>query len=184
MSDAWLGGTGQRQQAGPRKIATKNIEPYLRFFDEAFYLSRYADIRDAVANGGFPSGRYHFETVGFAELRHGFAFDGFWYAGAYPAVANEIAQGNFIDYMHHYVTIGHLIGCSPVRPSAAATGSPNTACYCPTIWIRTRRLNCAGMPAIAGAVTSPAAFVVIRCRATPSVTSWSAHHLRPRLRQV
>ncbi len=121
--DAWLGGTGQRQQAGPRRIATKNIEPYLRFFDEAFYLSRYADIRDAVANGGFPSGRYHFETVGFAELRHGFAFDEFWYAGAYPAVANEIAQGNFIDYMHHYVTIGHLIGCSPVRPSAAATGS-------------------------------------------------------------
>ncbi len=83
---------------------------YLAAFDEAFYLSRYPDIAEAVAGGHMPSGRHHYEQFGFAEGREPFAIDRAFYCQAYPIAAVELGQGDAADVVDHWVTLGRERG--------------------------------------------------------------------------
>ena len=82
-------------------------------FVEAFYLTCYPDVRTAVDEGWFPSGRDHFMNIGVVENRAAFYFDGGWYSRAYPLAALEVAQGDFQDLRHHYAAIGRKRGYKP-----------------------------------------------------------------------
>jgi hypothetical protein len=83
---------------------------YLEAFDEAFYRAVNPDIAQAVAAGHLPSGRHHYETIGFDEGRSGFALDRAWYCRAYPIAAIEVAQGEFWDADQHYLEVGRARG--------------------------------------------------------------------------
>lgn len=117
--DNWLNDQHyQVPSISKQKSIVRDIDFYLKLFDEKYYLSRNLDVREAVSNGLIPSGRYHYENFGFFEGRDGFEFDAIWYASKYKAVTNEISHGNFFDYRHHYVTIGFLAGCRPLRENS------------------------------------------------------------------
>ena len=73
-------------------------------FDEAWYLSKYLDVKDAVKRGIVPSGREHYVTHGYYEHRMPAAIhvNEKWYLESYPDVAEAIrgriyktAQGHF-----------------------------------------------------------------------------------------
>ena len=122
--DAWLAETGAAPMVKKRLPARRQADD-LALFDEDFYLERYPDVRESVRRGELPSGRQHFETIGFVEQRQAFRFDQIWYAASYPEVVREIGQGNFVDAAHHYAAIGHLAGCQPVGPPRQAAALRN-----------------------------------------------------------
>jgi hypothetical protein len=91
-------------------------------FDEAFYLARYPDVREAVRRDAYHSAYEHYAFEGHAEGREPFALDRAWYCRAYPLAAIEVGQGDFAGLHHHYVAVGRARGYAPLPPGAA--GSP------------------------------------------------------------
>src|SRR4051812_8296500 len=62
--------------------------------DEAWYLSQYPDIAEAVAGGELKSARQHFIDTGYFEgrLPGPLKVDEAWYLSEYPDVAEGIAR--------------------------------------------------------------------------------------------
>jgi hypothetical protein len=89
--------------------------PFLRLFDEDFYLRTYPDVAQAVKANRFSS-LYHFANHGFKEGRICFPFDEVWYATQYPSAVSEVAQGHYIDLRHHFVETGFYRGYEPLEP--------------------------------------------------------------------
>ena len=89
---------------------------YVRYFDEAFYLTEHPDIARAVADGHLPDGRHHYDIAGFDEGRACFALDRAWYCRTYPIAAIEISQGEFWDPYDHFVVVGQERGYRIGRP--------------------------------------------------------------------
>lgn len=91
-------------------------------FDEAWYLSAYPDVAEAVRTGALGSGYEHWEASGKAEGRlappgydEGDRFDADWYMASYHVVAEEIAAGRARDALDHYRTLGRARGYLPNR---------------------------------------------------------------------
>lgn len=71
-------------------------------FDEALYLSRYADVADAVRQGSFSSGWQHFQLYGEREGRNPDAlFDAAYYLSEYGDVAAAVARGETTAWSHY-----------------------------------------------------------------------------------
>ncbi len=84
-------------------------------FDEAWYLSKYPDVKDAVKSGVFKSGRHHFIEVGYFEGRRprDFEIDEKWYLSAYPDVAEGIDKGEIKSAYVHFNDHGYEEGRFP-----------------------------------------------------------------------
>jgi hypothetical protein len=88
--------------------------PYAAGFDPDFYLTQYADVRAAVADGSQPSALHHYVHAGFAEKRLPLALDSGFYASTYPDAALAIAEGHYADPLHHYQAVGFAKGYRPL----------------------------------------------------------------------
>ncbi len=87
-------------------VRPRDPDAHLAAVDEAFYLARYADVAEAVAGGGMPSGAYHYQHFGFREGREPCAVDKAWYCQTYPIAAVELGQGDALDPADHWITLG------------------------------------------------------------------------------
>jgi hypothetical protein len=86
-------------------------------FDEAWYLTKYPDVAQAVAAGTLKSGRHHFIDTGYFEGRRprDFQVDDQWYLGAYPDVAASVKNGSIASSQHHFNEYGYEEGRSPAE---------------------------------------------------------------------
>lgn len=82
-------------------------------FNEAYYLTKYPDVKIAVDRERCSSGLEHFLCHGYSEGRETFGFDPGWYLRQYPLAALEVGQGDFGSLRHHYVAVGRLRGYLP-----------------------------------------------------------------------
>jgi hypothetical protein len=80
--------------------------------DEPWYISAYADVRDAVRSGDMRSAREHYVTAGYFEDRwpRPIEVDEAWYLNAYPDVAEAIRAGKFWTPQHHFQIEGFREG--------------------------------------------------------------------------
>jgi hypothetical protein len=84
-------------------------------FDEAWYLSKYPDVREAVTRGVFPSAREHYVLFGYYEHRMPAAIlvNERWYLDAYPDVAKAIKAGVYKSGQMHFDIAGFREGRLP-----------------------------------------------------------------------
>jgi hypothetical protein len=84
-------------------------------FDEAWYLAKYPDVKDAVNNGVVPSGHEHYVSSGYYEHRMPCAIrvNEKWYLEAYPDVAEAIRAGVYKTGQAHFDLAGFREGRLP-----------------------------------------------------------------------
>ena len=106
--------------------------PLVESFDEAWYLASYADVREAVAQGEFASGRAHYLGYGRREGRLpsrtttpkgadargaedalAAGFDEAWYLAQYSDVAEVVRRGDLGSGLEHFVAFGRQEGRFP-----------------------------------------------------------------------
>ena len=87
-------------------------------FDEDFYLSHHEDLRNAIPNRDFLTGREHFEGVGYFEGRLPLSpdVDNDWYLSTYPDVSEAIIAGTFQSAREHFLLAGYPEGRAPRDP--------------------------------------------------------------------
>ena len=85
--------------------------------DEAWYLSQYPDVADAISKGIVKSAREHFLNDGYFEGRMPFPIpvDEAWYLEQNPGVAEYIARGELLSAQQHFNDNGYREGRKP-RP--------------------------------------------------------------------
>ena len=85
--------------------------------DEAWYLSEYPDVAEAIRKGVVKSAREHFLNDGYFEGRIPFliAVDEAWYLEQNPGVAEYIARGELLSAQQHFNENGYREGRRP-RP--------------------------------------------------------------------
>jgi len=83
--------------------------------DEAWYLTTYTDVADAIAEGVFRSARHHFMESGYFEgrLPGELTVDEAWYAQCYPDVADGVEEGYFSSLAQHFHEHGYREGRRP-----------------------------------------------------------------------
>jgi hypothetical protein len=80
-------------------------------FDEQYYLLANPDVAQAVARGGFLSGRHHFDQYGrFEPRRVSPLFNEALYLQQNPDVALAIQQGRIQSALSHFVEFGQFEG--------------------------------------------------------------------------
>jgi hypothetical protein len=84
-------------------------------FDEAWYLSKYPDVHDAVKRGTIASGREHYLRFGYYEGRMPVALvvNEKWYLDSYPDVAEAIRRGVYKSGQAHFDAAGFREGRLP-----------------------------------------------------------------------
>ena len=84
-------------------------------FDEAWYLSKYPDVKEAVKRGLFRSGREHYVLSGYYEHRMPAAItiNEKWYLEAYPDVAEAMKAGVYKTGQAHFDLAGFREGRMP-----------------------------------------------------------------------
>jgi hypothetical protein len=84
-------------------------------FDEAWYLSKYPDVKEAVKRGIVASGRDHYVAHGFYEHRMPSAIqvNEKWYLDAYPDIAEAIRAGVYKSAQAHFDQAGFREGRLP-----------------------------------------------------------------------
>jgi hypothetical protein len=84
-------------------------------FDEAWYLARYPDVKEAVRRGVFSSGREHYMLSGYYEHRmpSSILVDEKWYLDAYPDVAEAMRAGIYKSGQAHFDLAGFREGRMP-----------------------------------------------------------------------
>jgi hypothetical protein len=84
-------------------------------FDEAWYLSKYPDVKEAVKRGVVTSGRDHYVAHGFYEHRMPTAIqvNEKWYLEAYPDIAEAIRAGVYKSAQAHFDQAGFREGRLP-----------------------------------------------------------------------
>jgi len=84
-------------------------------FDEAWYLSKYSDVKDAVRRGIVASARDHYVTHGFYEHRMPVAIQvkEKWYLESYPDVSKAIRAGVYKSAQVHFDQAGFRDGRFP-----------------------------------------------------------------------
>jgi hypothetical protein len=83
--------------------------------DEAWYVKRYPDVREAMARGNIPSAKYHYRRSGYFEDRipHRIRVDRDWYLDKYPDVEKAISAGRFSSAQEHFERDGFREGRLP-----------------------------------------------------------------------
>jgi hypothetical protein len=83
--------------------------------DEKWYLSKYPDVAEAIAQGAAVSARQHFIDNGYFEGRLPFAItvDDVWYQTENPDVAESIRKGTESSGQAHFVRDGYKEGRVP-----------------------------------------------------------------------
>jgi hypothetical protein len=83
--------------------------------DEAFYLSKYPDVAEAISRGNFKNVRHHFGTFGFFEGRQPFEIvvDEEFYLKANPDIKRSIRDGHEKSGQSHYDRYGWKEGRLP-----------------------------------------------------------------------
>jgi hypothetical protein len=83
--------------------------------DEAWYLTEYPDIAEAVAGGEVKSARHHFIDSGYFEgrLPCPLEVDEAWYLAEYPDVAEGIERGEIQSARQHFLEHGYEEGRLP-----------------------------------------------------------------------
>lgn len=81
-------------------------------FDEDWYLAQYEDVRKAIPNDDFLTGRDHFEAVGYFEGRLPVSpvVDHDWYLSWYPDVSAAIIEGALVSAQDHFLGAGYAEG--------------------------------------------------------------------------
>lgn len=84
-------------------------------FDEAWYLGKYSDVKDAVKRGTYASGREHYLTHGFLEHRipSVIPVSEKWYLQTYPDVADAMRAGVYKSAQAHFDLVGFREGRLP-----------------------------------------------------------------------
>lgn len=84
-------------------------------FDEAWYLSKYPDVREAIKRGLIGSGREHYMQFGYFENRMPSAIqvNEKWYLDTYPDVAKAIKSGVYKSGQAHFDQAGFGEGRMP-----------------------------------------------------------------------
>jgi hypothetical protein len=84
-------------------------------FDEAWYLSKYPDVKDAVKRRVVPSGREHYVLSGYYEHRFPCAIlvNEKWYLEAYPDVSEAMKAGVYKSGQAHFELAGFREGRMP-----------------------------------------------------------------------
>ena len=84
-------------------------------FDEAWYLSKYPDVREAVKRGVVASGREHYMLDGYFEHRLPVAIvvNEKWYLESYPDVAEAMRSGIYKSAQAHFDIAGFREGRLP-----------------------------------------------------------------------
>lgn len=84
-------------------------------FDEAWYLSKYPDVKDGVKRGTIASGREHYLRFGYFEHRMPTAIhvNEKWYLDAYKDVAEAIRAGIYKSAQAHFDIAGFQEGRLP-----------------------------------------------------------------------
>jgi hypothetical protein len=84
-------------------------------FDEAWYLAKYPDVKEAVRKGVCSSGREHYMLSGYYEHRMPVAIqvNEKWYLEAYPDVAESIRAGVYKTGQAHFDVAGFREGRMP-----------------------------------------------------------------------
>jgi len=84
-------------------------------FDEAWYLAKYPDVKDAVKRGVLVSGREHYLSHGYYEHRMPVAItvNEKWYLQTYPDVADAIRSGVYKSAQAHFDIVGFRDGRLP-----------------------------------------------------------------------
>jgi len=92
----------------------RSIEACLAVFDQDWYLSHNADVRDIADTRWGPAfGRHHYRHNGFEEFRDPLLFDAAWYAREYPMAGFEVSQGDYASLVDHYAQVGAARGYLP-----------------------------------------------------------------------
>ncbi len=83
--------------------------------DEDWYLAEYADVAQAIRDGGFKSARHHFIEDGYFEGRRPYPFrvNEQWYLRTYPDVADSIKAGRVSSPQQHFQDHGYSEGRLP-----------------------------------------------------------------------
>jgi hypothetical protein len=104
----------------PRHLLAQLVDLYICCwdFDEEWYFASYPDVRQAVRDGGFPSGWSHFRSVGYFEGRLGYKpfVDDDWYITTYPDIAQAMLEGKVTSTLEHFIEFGYKEGrlsCDP-----------------------------------------------------------------------
>jgi hypothetical protein len=104
----------------PRQMLLDLLDLYICCwdFDEAWYMTTYPDVRQAVEDGKFPSGWKHFRQVGYFEGRLGAQpfVDSDWYVSTYPDIAKAMLDGKVNSAAEHFVQHGYKEGRLPCDP--------------------------------------------------------------------
>lgn len=84
-------------------------------FDEAWYLSKYPDVKESVKRGNLKSGREHYLLFGYFEHRMPTAIvvNEKWYLDAYKDVADAIRSGIYKSAQAHFDIAGFREGRLP-----------------------------------------------------------------------
>jgi hypothetical protein len=104
----------------PRSVLSRLLHLYISFwdFDETWYLTKYPDVKNAVAACEFASGRDHFRNVGYWEGRWGKQprVDAEWYVETYSDIAQAMLDGKVTDPSDHFEKFGYAEGRLPAKP--------------------------------------------------------------------
>jgi hypothetical protein len=84
-------------------------------FDEAWYLTKYPDVKEAVRRGVFSSGREHYSLSGYYEHRMPapIQVNEKWYLETYPDVAEAMRGGVYKSGQAHFDLAGFREGRLP-----------------------------------------------------------------------
>lgn len=83
--------------------------------DEAWYLTTYPDIKDAIAAGAVRSATHHYARFGYFEHRmpRYIVVDPIWYLEAHPDVSEAINKKVYVSPQEHYEIAGFREGRLP-----------------------------------------------------------------------
>ena len=83
--------------------------------DEAWYLTAYPDIKDAIAAGAVRSAKHHYARFGYFEHRmpRNIVVDPIWYLEAHPDVSEAINKKVYVSPQEHYEIAGFREGRLP-----------------------------------------------------------------------
>jgi len=84
-------------------------------FDEAWYLAKNPDVKEAIRRGTIPSAKEHYVESGYYEHRMPFPIivNERWYLEAYPDVADAIRGGVYKSGQAHFDVAGYREGRLP-----------------------------------------------------------------------
>jgi hypothetical protein len=93
---------------------TASLIPLIQtiYVDEAWYLDKYPDVKQAVAEGKIASARQHYCRFGYLEHRmpYPIAVDEAWYLDQYPDVRAAVLNQDFVSAQAHFEEVGFKEG--------------------------------------------------------------------------